>query len=56
MSESLDAASIAANLDAVRANIARAAEASGRPADAVRLVAVSKTFGLDAIRAAMFEK
>jgi pyridoxal phosphate enzyme (YggS family) len=53
VSESLDAAAIAANLEAVRARIARAAEASGRPADAVRLVAVSKTFGLDAIRAAI---
>jgi hypothetical protein len=47
------AATIAANLAAVRARIARAAAASGRTADAVRLVAVSKTFGLDAIRAAI---
>ncbi len=53
MTESLDAAAIAANLAAVRARIAQAAEASGRAADAVRLVAVSKTFGLDAIRAAI---
>jgi PLP dependent protein len=48
-----DAAGIAANLTAVRARIARAAEDSGRAAEAVRLVAVSKTFGLDAIRAAI---
>jgi hypothetical protein len=48
-----DAAVIAANLAAVRSRIARAAEANGRAADAVRLVAVSKTFGLDAIRAAI---
>jgi PLP dependent protein len=48
-----DAAVIAANLEAVRQRIARAAEANGRTADAVRLVAVSKTFGLDAIRAAI---
>jgi hypothetical protein len=47
------AATIAANLAAVRARIARAAAASGRAADAVRLVAVSKTFGLDHIRAAI---
>jgi pyridoxal phosphate enzyme (YggS family) len=47
------AATIAANLAAVRARIARAAAASGRAPDAVRLVAVSKTFGLDHIRAAI---
>jgi pyridoxal phosphate enzyme (YggS family) len=50
---SIPAADIAANLAAVRERIARAAVASGRTADAVRLVAVSKTFGLDAIRAAI---
>ena len=53
MTDSPDAAVIAANLAAVRSRIARAAEANGRAADAVRLVAVSKTFGLDAIRAAI---
>ena len=53
MSEAHDAATIAANLAAVRQRIARAAEANGRTASAVRLVAVSKTFGLDAIRAAI---
>ena len=53
MSDPTLAASIAANLAAVRARIARAAAASGRAADAVRLVAVSKTFGLDHIRAAI---
>jgi pyridoxal phosphate enzyme (YggS family) len=53
VTESIPAAAIAANLAAVRERIARAAAASGRPADAVRLVAVSKTFGLDAIRAAI---
>ncbi len=46
-------ATIAANLAAVQERIRRAAEASGRTAAAVRLVAVSKTFGLDAIRAAI---
>ena len=53
MSDPSLAATIAANLAAVKARIARAAAASGRAPDAVRLVAVSKTFGLDAIRAAI---
>ena len=35
---------IAANLQAVRRRIARAAQAAGRPAEAIVLVAVSKTF------------
>ena len=41
----------AAALAAVRDNIAAAAQRSGRPADAVELVAVSKTHGPEAIRA-----
>jgi pyridoxal phosphate enzyme (YggS family) len=45
--------SIADNLAAVRARIARAAERCGRRPDSVRLIAVSKTFGLDAIREAI---
>jgi len=44
--------SIAANLQAVRQRIAAAAHAAGRPADSVRLVAVSKTFGSEAVREA----
>jgi pyridoxal phosphate enzyme (YggS family) len=44
---------IATNLAAVRARIAQAAAASHRSPDDVRLVAVSKTFGLDEIRAAI---
>jgi PLP dependent protein len=44
---------IAANLQAVRARMARAAMASGREVNSVRLVAVSKTFGVEAIRAAL---
>ncbi len=36
----------------VIARIGRAAQAAGRPPDAVRLLAVSKTFGADAVRAA----
>jgi PLP dependent protein len=43
---------IAANLASVRARIAAAASARGRDAAAVRLVAVSKTFGPEHIRAA----
>ncbi len=44
---------IASNLAAVRARIAQAAAASHRAADDITLVAVSKTFGLDSIRAAI---
>ncbi|MHB1332371.1 MAG: YggS family pyridoxal phosphate-dependent enzyme [Sulfuriferula sp.] len=39
-------------LQAVRARIATAARAAGRAPDTVELLAVSKTFGVDAIRAA----
>jgi PLP dependent protein len=45
-------ASIAARLEAIRARIAAAALRSGRAADAVRLIAVSKTFPIDAVREA----
>ncbi|MFC0284456.1 YggS family pyridoxal phosphate-dependent enzyme [Camelimonas abortus] len=41
---------IVARLDGVRRAIARAAEESGRPASAVTLVCVSKTFGAEEIR------
>jgi len=44
------AARIRANLREVRDRITAAATRSGRAADAVRLVAVTKTVGLDAIR------
>lgn len=37
---------------AVHARIERACKASGRPVDGVRLLAVSKSFGVDSIRAA----
>jgi hypothetical protein len=43
---------IGANLQAVRARIARAAADCGRAAAEIQLVAVSKTFGADAITAA----
>jgi uncharacterized pyridoxal phosphate-containing UPF0001 family protein len=49
--DALDAA-IAGRLAALRQRIASAATRSGRPPEAVRLVAVSKTFGVDAVRAA----
>ncbi|MCU0255767.1 MAG: YggS family pyridoxal phosphate-dependent enzyme [Vicinamibacterales bacterium] len=52
MIESLEAA-IAENLAAVRARIAAAAARGGRPAAAVRLVAVSKTFGPEHVLAAL---
>ncbi len=43
---------MAANLEGIRERISRAASRSGRPAGAITLVAVSKTFPADAIRAA----
>jgi pyridoxal phosphate enzyme (YggS family) len=49
--DALDAL-VAGRLAAIRARIASAATRSGRPPEAVRLVAVSKTFGADAVRAA----
>lgn len=45
--------SLAGRLTEVKARIEAAAERSGRPANAVTLVAVSKTFGVDAIREAL---
>ncbi len=44
---------VAANLSAVRGRIEAAARAAGRPADAVTLVAVSKTHPEAAVRAAL---
>jgi hypothetical protein len=44
--------SIAENLARVRERVARAAERAGRRAEEITLVAVSKTFSADAIRAA----
>ena len=43
---------IADNLHAVRTHIAQACTAAGRPVDAVQLLAVSKTFGPDAVQQA----
>lgn len=43
---------IAARLTAVRGRVARAAERAGRRPEDVRLIAVSKTFPADAVRAA----
>ncbi|WP_296872192.1 YggS family pyridoxal phosphate-dependent enzyme [Tibeticola sp.] len=43
---------VAVNLQAVRTRIEQACKAAGRPPDAVRLLAVSKTFGADAVREA----
>ena len=45
-------AQLAANLTDVHARIAAAARAAGRAADAVQLLAVSKTFPAEAVRAA----
>ena len=45
-------ARVATNLEAVRARLAAAARRAHRTPDSVRLVAVSKTFGADFVRAA----
>jgi pyridoxal phosphate enzyme (YggS family) len=45
--------SIESNLQVVRARIAAAARAAGREAGAIALLAVSKTFAVDAVRAAL---
>ena len=50
---SSDAAAIAANLAGIRARIAEACRRANRPADAVTLVAVSKTHPQDAVLAAL---
>ena len=47
-----DSDSIAANLAAVRARLDGAARAAGRDPATVRLIAISKTFSADAVRAA----
>ena len=44
---------ISENLKRVRERVAEAAVKSGRPEDAVRLIAVSKTVGCDAVKAAI---
>lgn len=49
----MDLSHIARNLDDVRLRIRRAALDAGRSPDDVRLLAVSKTFGLDHVRAAV---
>jgi len=49
---SADAQPIAANLARVRERMARAAERAGRRAEEITLIAVSKTFPAEAIRAA----
>ena len=46
-------ATIAARLDGIRARIAAAAQRAGRPPDAVRLVAVSKTYPSACVAAAV---
>ena len=48
----MDLTYIARNLADVRARIETAAQAAGRAAEDIHLLAVSKTFGLDHVRAA----
>jgi pyridoxal phosphate enzyme (YggS family) len=47
-----DQAQIAVNLAAVRRRLEQAARAAGRDPSSIRLVAVSKTFSIDAVRSA----
>ena len=49
----MDLSYIASNLNDVRARIRKAAQEARRPADDVRLLAVSKTFSVDHVRAAV---
>jgi pyridoxal phosphate enzyme (YggS family) len=53
VTESLDPSTVAANLAAVRERIAAAADRSGRTPESVRLIAVSKTFPAESVRAAI---
>jgi hypothetical protein len=53
VTESLDPSTIAENLTAVRERIARAAESSRRAPESIRLIAVSKTFPAESVRAAI---
>jgi PLP dependent protein len=53
VTDSLDPSTIAANLAAVRERIAEAAAANGRSPESVRLIAVSKTFPAESVRAAI---
>ena len=53
ISKTIPGGDIARNLDEVRQRAAAAAVASGRPSAAVRLVAVSKTFGAPAVEQAI---
>src|SRR6185369_5971454 len=48
----LEPSAVRARLANVRERIARAADRAGRDPSQVRLIAISKTFGVDAIRAA----
>ena len=52
MSAMVERNEIAANIERVRERISRAAKRAGRHGDEVTLVAVSKTFPAEAIRAA----
>lgn len=49
----MNPASLAGNIAAVRARMRAAAERAARSSDEVRLVAVTKTFGLDVLEAAL---
>src|SRR2546422_7746414 len=53
MADTVDSDAIARNVETVFENIRRAAQRAGRPADSIRLVAVTKSVSVDGIRRAI---
>src|SRR5947208_15848275 len=53
MADTVDSDAIARNVETVFENIRRAARRAGRPADSIRLVAVTKSVSVDRIRVAI---
>src|SRR2546430_12933999 len=53
MADTVDSDAIARNVETVFENIRRAAQRAGRPADSIRLVAVTKSVSVDRIRVAI---
>jgi pyridoxal phosphate enzyme (YggS family) len=53
MADTVDSDAIARNVETVLENIRRAAQRAGRPADSIRLVAVTKSVSVDRIRLAI---
>src|SRR2546430_14686507 len=53
MADTVDSDAIARNVETVFENIRRAAQRAGRPADSIRLVAVTKSVSVDRMRVAI---